>query len=443
MQSTVEEVGPCRKKITITVPAEEINDEFEKSYKELISNIQLPGFRPGRVPRGVLEKRFGQEVSNDVRQSIITSSYKDALDENSFSPLGEPEIDIEAIHVDPKVDLTYDVTIEVKPEVDVSNYKGLKVNRPSSDITGEELTEAMSQLAKSRATTESAEGVSEADHVLVADIALKQNDTLIEEREGVNITPSQGHILGVPCPSLPDALVGVGPDSTHDLELDLTQGQNEENDEQEGEEKEEIPTTVATVTIKQVLKLIVPEINDEWAKEQDFDDVAELTEHVRKQLESRKKSQIDRALENGLVEELLKITPFEIPQGVVENELERAAGRYRIRLQVEGLEDENELDSKVAEYRSKAKSEVMKDFQKAFLLDKIATIEKIYVTEDEIEGQLQSIANSNGKRPEEVREYYEARNLMPELRAQIREVKAKQLLRENAEIVEEAAEKNE
>lgn len=432
MDSTVEEVGPCKKKLTIKVPSQKIHEEIEKSYEELLSSVQLPGFRKGRVPRRLLEKRFGPEIQKDVKQNVIASSFHDAMEENQFNLLGEPEIDYEGIELNPDQDLTFEVTVEVKPEIELQDYRGMKVERPSMEVSSEQVQASLEQLAKSRATMEPADSAAEADHVLFCDLVLLQNGEIIESREEVRISPNQGHILGVPAVDLEQKLVGLEPGAEVQIELDLSQGKSEEDGEEAGDpEKVE---TVAKVTVKEIKKVLVPEINDAWAVELDYDDLAELSDHIRKQLSQKQEREIDRAIEDRLLTELLDRSDFQIPEGVVDRELEQAAGRYRIRLQVDGLEDENELDSKVAEYRSKAASEVYQDFRKAFLLDKLATIEKIYVTEDELEAQLHAIASAHGKTPEEVREYYENRNLMSDLRVQIREAKARAFLRTHAEI---------
>jgi len=435
-QATVEDVGPCRRKLRITVPSSQISQEVEKSYRELLAQVRLPGFRQGHVPRRVLERRFGDEIWKEVKQSIISTSFHETLQSESLEPIGDPEIDYEGIQIDPAVDLTYEVTIEIKPDVRLDGYKGMNIHRPAVEATAEEVQEALQGLARSRSVLEPHTGPSELSSVLIADLELVQNDEVIETREDVSLQPERGHILGVPSPSLPDALIGLEKGAHVELELDLSQGGKATV---VGEEPP--PRTVARVKVKDVKTVVTPEIADAWAKELDFEDLADLTDNVRKRLLQKKTRDTELSIEEQLVDRLLEQCPFEMPQKVVEQELERAVGRYRIRLQIEGIQDENELDSHVADYRRRAETEVVKDFQKAFLLDKLASMEKIYVTEDEIDQQISAIAAAHGKGPDEVKEHYESRNMLPDLRAQIREAKARRFLRENAEILEEATDK--
>ena len=139
MDVKIEELGPCKKKVTVEVPSERVTEEFEKSYGTLSTSVDVPGFRRCHAPRWLLEKRFGETLKGDVRETLLTSTLQEALEEHSISALGEPKYD--DVEFDAGEPLKYNVTLEVKPSFQIPDYKEIEITRPSVEVTEEDVEE--------------------------------------------------------------------------------------------------------------------------------------------------------------------------------------------------------------------------------------------------------------------------------------------------------------
>ena len=143
MAFTVETTGPCRKKVTVTIPPELVSSEFDKTYQNLIKTVPIQGFRPGKAPRGLIEKRYGEQVTLEVKQSLLDSAYEKALKDNELAPLAAPEVEgVEDLEPKPKSELAFAFTVTVKPEFELPDIKGIEVSVPASDPTDKELDAA-------------------------------------------------------------------------------------------------------------------------------------------------------------------------------------------------------------------------------------------------------------------------------------------------------------
>ena len=147
-----EDVGTLKKKVTITVPRQRINEKLDEMFGELGQSAQVPGFRIGHAPRRLVEKRFGKEVSHDVRNALVGESLGEVMDEADFKTLGEPDLDLEAIELPDTGDLSYSFEVEVAPEFNLPELTGIAVEKRTSEITDENIDQYMTELCESRAT---------------------------------------------------------------------------------------------------------------------------------------------------------------------------------------------------------------------------------------------------------------------------------------------------
>jgi trigger factor len=185
--------------------------------------------------------------------------------------------------------------------------------------------------------------------------------------------------------------------------------------------------------VHEAKRMVLPEVNDAFAEELDFDDVAELREKIQEALKAKKEARADREVEDRVIDKILEETPFSIPEGLLAQETERIAARARLELEFGGKTKE-EIDEALAEHADQQKAAVERSIRVGFLLDSVAKKERIYVTEDELNRHFEMIGARDGRQPEEVRQYYQERDMLSEVRFHLREAKTRAFLREKADI---------
>jgi trigger factor len=424
MQVEVQELGPCRKLLKIEIPKEKIKEELDKNYTEIIGTIVIPGFRRGKVPRKLLEKRFGKKLDEEVKQNLMQESIQEAVEEQDLQPIGEPQID--NIDFDKDAHLRFEVTLDVKPRFELEEYKGIRVEREPIKATDEEIDEALEAMRRSRAELRTIEdGKAEENDLILAEMEILVGGLTIENREDVHVHVKDKPLIDLDVPGLKDKLLGLRMNESCEVACLLPDTYSKE--EYQGKEAQ------IRLKVNELKRIFMPELNDEWAQELDRENLEALREDIRQNLFKRKEHEENHRIEEKILENLIEGVQFDLPESLVEKELTDLLTRKRLRLQYQGKPEE-EIQAEVEKIKSESKDEVVKNFKKLFILDKLAEIEKIYATEDEVEERITQMAQNYGKWPNEMREQMEKLNLIGQLRSDIRAEKAKQFLRENAEI---------
>ncbi|MCP4364135.1 MAG: trigger factor, partial [Planctomycetes bacterium] len=267
----VEDVGPCKKRLCIEVSKESVQGEFARHLKELQNTAKIPGFRKGKIPKGVLERHYGPQLEEEVKKSLISDSYHRALDRNSLEPLGSPELgEVKFEHEGP---LKFDVTLEVKPTFEAKDYKGMKLLRRSGEVTPEEVESALSNISLNRmqlVTEENAE-VQGGDQV-ICDYKVKVDDKEVHHDEEIAVWVSGGMVADIPTPELLVALkeAKVGEKREAAVNLGTKFRLAEYRDKEASLE----------VVIREIKRPKAPEINDELAKQFGVSSLEELRKNV-------------------------------------------------------------------------------------------------------------------------------------------------------------------
>lgn len=426
MEVDIEEIGPCKNRIKVKLPQKRVAETFSKHFKDLKSAVKIKGFRPGKVPRSYIQRRFGSEITNQVKMTLVEESLEEVLKENKLDPIGEPEIDLGKILVDADQDLEYEAVIEVRPAFELGDYTGIQVERQGTEVTQENLDEEMLQLRRRHASLEPIEGdeVGEED-VLFGSATVLVGDRKVTQAEDVTIGPQTVSAAGIIVKDLRERALGagIGGSTTFDVTLPRYHPK-EEFRNKEGK---------MILSVQEGKKVVLPDADEEFAKRLDFDDMDELTDKIREALQSRKEMEADKALEDRIIEKILESTPFSVPEGLVSKETERVTARTMLEMEFSG-QDPEEIQTAVEESSEMQKAEVERILKTRFLLDAIGKKEKIYATEEDVKLHIMNIASREGKDPEEVRKYYEDQNMLSEVRYYLREAKIRNHLRENAEI---------
>jgi trigger factor len=431
MQFDVSEAGPCRKQVTVKIPHERVTEEFDKSYRNWTRSVPIPGFRPGKAPRKLVEKRFGEQVALEVKQTLLDAAFEEALEKNDLAPIADPELKLAEIDVEEGKDLAFDFTVTVKPEFDLPDLKGIEVSVPNADPTAEEIDAALLDLRKRRATLRPVEdGKIDAGDV----VSLKVKGTAGEEQmlaeDSLPYEVGTSWLSGLVADGLDDALAGQKVGAT--VKAKASAPPHAEGHHLAGHELD------IEAEVLDIKRPDLPEVDDELAKAFDFDTAAELTETVEKDVRAHKERERERAIENLALAELADKVEFDLPQELIEREVEDLARRAAYEMQIQ-KKSEEEIARKVAEVRAQRAEESAKELKAFFILDKIVEKEKVLVTENEVREAVAAIAAYNQAAPEQMYATLRDSGRLGSLRNQLREKKAREKLRKKVKVSEAAA----
>jgi len=421
----LEEVGTWKKKVTITVPRERIDAKLNEMYGELMQKAQVPGFRIGRAPRRLVEKRFGKEVGEDVRNALVGKALGDAVEKNDLKTVGEPDLDLEAINLPEQGEMTFSLEVEVVPEFELPELKGIPVSRPQIEIDDARVDEYMEQLRQSRATyADTDQPVREGDLVTAG---AKITGEQIEEvsRPGLELRAAPGQIEGIPLVDLGKQLAGKKAGETVTLTVSIPEAHP--NESWQGKEAS------IQITISQVRRRSAPELDEEFATARGFDSLAEMRQGVADRLQSLVTAEVQGAMREQIRRYLLDRTEFDLPEGVVKRHTDRVLQRRTVDLLGRGVPRER-IDENLTELQAAASEQARQELKLQFVLGRLCDDKEIETTEDEVNARVATMAASYNRRPERMRQELEQDGSLSALTMAIREDKALDLLLADAEI---------
>ncbi len=428
--SEAETVAPCKVEISITVPVETITEEMDERYAEIIKTMPFPGFRVGHTPRRLVEKKVGKDVLNDVRENVIGEAFKAALKDHDLDPISDPEGDFEGIEFSPDEPLTYKVTVLVRPTVEIPDFESITVAAVQAEVADKDIDEVIENLRKQNALLEPvADGKMAANDVAVLDFVATVGEEKLLERDNAEYNHPAEFITGLKVPSLPDGILGKG--EGDEFSLTETLPETWPNEEQAGKDM------VLDFTVRSVKRYVLPEVNDQFAEELDYDSLEELREEITGQVKRQAEQAARESTDKKIVDALLEAAPIDLPEDVVKEAIQHRVERTRAMLRMRGVNEE-ELEEKLGEAMTAERAEVEREFRSSFLLDAIAKREKIFVTEREVKERVAQMAAGYNRTPEEMQDYLEQREMLSSIRGSMKEEKVVQLLRTKVKIEEEA-----
>jgi trigger factor len=426
----VADAGTLRKKVTVTVPAEKIAAKREELFGELSTSAQVPGFRIGHAPRRLLEKRFGKEVKQDVRNAVLGDSLGQAMEKSGLKTLGEPEFDLEKIELPESGDLVYSFETEVAPEIALPELAGIPVNKPAMEVTDARVDEAIERIRLSNARYEDTDGAA-AEHDVVVVAARITGEGIEETSTTATLRVAPGQIEGLPMLDLGEKLAGK---KAGDLaELSVKVPDVHPNESWQGKQAK------IELTVNQVRKRVLPEINDEYAKAMGYESLADLREMMKTRMSIQVQAEIRRAMRQQVDEYLLAHTEFELPEGAAKRHAARLLQRRYVELLQMGLPRE-QVEERMTEIQASVAEQARRDMKLYFILDKIAEDNGIDVTEEEINSQVAYMAQQYGQRPEKMRHQLEADGTLQQVAESIRDSKVLEKLLAGAAVTEAAPE---
>ncbi|WP_028318037.1 trigger factor [Desulfobulbus elongatus] len=429
MDIVVEQLSELTRKLTVTLPKETVGPALAKAYAKINKDVKLRGFRRGKIPQGVLENNFKEQVQAEVGEKLVQESYFDAVEQEKLDPVVHPEITEHSFKDDGT--FVYMAMVDVKPQIDLKAYKGLEVEKPLVVVRDEEVDKEITLLQRHQAVLQTAEeGHAIAmDDVAVVDFQGFHNGKAMKEVNNENFSVDIGmHRLGK---DFEEKLLGL---KKGDKTLyEITFPADYPNPMLAGK------TVEFKVDIKDVKVRIKPALDDEFAKDikPELNTLAELRDDIRQRLQQSKDEALKGDLDDKIMLKLIELNPFEVPQRLVNYEIQEMLKQAEENLKRSGLSFESagiKLDDLVEKNREIAIKRVKGDF----LLKKVAEIEEIKIADEDIQRGYQRIADQYRMTLDEVKKYFKRREEILPFMNELHNEKVLNFLREQAKITEVA-----
>lgn len=426
-QVQMEELSDVERKLDVEISWEDVKKRLDEAYRELQHGVSIKGFRRGKVPRKMLEQLFGKHVNREVSQRIVQDSLGKAFLDKSLAPVSEPKIedqglkDGESFH--------YTATVQVVPPIEPKDYFDIEVKIYEPEITDKDVEEAL--LAKQREHTDfrTIEGRNtQAGDVLLVDLMGKiDNEPYAKEMELIEISDPPRE----PLPGLAAALTGI-PANKQEMSIEFNIPEHPHAEGEPSPAGEATKKARLLVTIKEMKQKVVPEIDDELARDTgEAETLAELREVLRKKLLSQGQERAKDEAKQELLKEIINRNTIPLIPALVERHLEQS---FHLQMAAMGIDPDSLAMDKEA-IKEKVRPEATHAVKSALVLEAIAKKENIEVQDADVEQRLAQMAAERGQNIARVRSEYDREGRMTMLRSRIREDKTLDLLMSKAKIV--------
>lgn len=415
-ETNSEVTNPCLREISIEIPVEAVEKERETVLAKYARHAKVPGFRKGKVPASIVRQRFGEDINQEILESLLPRYLRQETDKQKLAPVSQPKI--VDLHMHEGEPLKFKASFEVLPEFDVPGYQELRAEKEDTTITDEEVEKALANLREQHATYENLE----------EDRALQNGDfaqagfTGTSDEEGakpVEIPEVLVEVGGTnTIPEFSENLRGakVGEEKTFDVKYA----------DDYGDQRLAGKTVHYRMNVKGIKKKTMPELDDEFAKELggNFNTLDELKAKVREGMQAEKDHQAEHKAKDKLVEDLVTRYDFAVPDALVENQVDSRLERGMRALAAQGMKVEDMRKMDWGRLRDGQREAARREVKASLILDKIADAEKIEVADEEIERELEGIAKQSQQTVEAVRSRLTENGSLDRIRTRLRNDKA-------------------
>jgi len=400
MKVNVEELSPIKKVMHVEIPEEDVTKELEKAYRNLKSSVNLKGFRPGKVPMSILERRFGRQVHAEVSGELIQSSYGKALGEAALKPVGEPSLDQPEL-AEKGQPYSYSATLEVCPVLGDLDVEGLQLEERTHSVGDEEIDTQLKMLQKRSAELKNVDQerpVQDKDIVIIDYEGFLDGEPYEEVGKTANFQVEIGS--GQVLPEFEEQLIGMNVDT--DKKIDVQFPQDYYNTKLAGK------NITFQVRLKEIKEEILPALDDEFAKDLgEYETLAEVKEAIKSDLEKKYEAETQRQLREQVVDQLIAQSEFELPESLVESELSQMVQDAQSMMTQKGVppdESEEGTQALKEKYRPLAERKV----REYLLMEKVIEQEGVELTDESLDAAYQAFAESIGQSVDIIRKYYES-----------------------------------
>jgi trigger factor len=417
IEVAITDTGPCRKHLRVTIPRSEIDLQYERSFEDLQRDVVVPGFRQGRAPRQLVVKRFRKQVTEQVKSTLLMSSLEQIDNDYKLEPLVQPRLDAEAIELPEDGPMNFEMDVEVRPQFSLPTYHGLKIRRPVAEVTDADVDSHLAlYIGDHGQIVPKLNEPAEIGDYVTADLLFRGPDgqlldTLDEAQFRIQ---SELRFQNGAIPGIRAALAGAQPGEIRDVHAIL------------GTAVDDPALRSATIgvqiKIKDLKRLRLPELNQAFLDSIGFDAVENLRGAIRENIERRIRAEQRRSIRRQILDILLYQTPFELPTELVANEEKSTISKLVAQLKQDGISD-NEIRAKEAQIRANAHESTLRSLKEFLLLAKIAEAEGIKVDEEELDLEIEAIAERSEESVRRVRARVEKEGGTDSLTSQILERK--------------------
>ena len=424
----IKSAGPCKKHVRVQIPRADLDHFYNQAVKDLVTSAAVPGFRPGHVPRKLVEKRFRKEVGDQVRQTVLMQSLQQLGEDFKLDAINEPDLDVETLVLPDEGDFSYEFDVEVRPEFELPNYSGLSIKRPMRAITDAEVEAYLEKYLAQFGQLIPHDGPAESGDYVLADLRFESNGEVLghASQQQIRIRPTlrfaDAEIAGFD-KLMAGAVPGDEREATSKISVEASKV------ELRGE-----PVTVH-FHVSDVKRLRLPELTAEFLEQMEVESEAALRQEVREILERQVRYEQRQATRRQVLEKITASADWDLPESLVKRQVENALRREILEMQQAGFTDE-QIRARQNELLQQQISMTRQALKEHFVLDKIATQEKIEVTPQDKEVEIAFMAMQRGESPRKVRARLEKTGLIENLEAQILERKAVDVVLEKAEFVD-------
>ena len=399
MSVQVENLEKNMVKLTIEVPAEELEKAIDAAYKKQKNQISIPGFRKGKVPRAMVEKMYGVEVFyEDAANTLMQQNYPSAVEESGVDIVSRPSIDV--VQIEKGKPFIYTAEVAVRPEVTLGKYMGVTVTKIDTSVSDDEVAEALEQQRNNNART-----------ISVTDRPVAVGDTAVIDFEGfvdgVAFEGGKGenHPLEIGSHTFIDNFEDqlVGKNAGDEVEVNVTFPEQYQAADLAGK-----PATFK-VKINEIKAKELPELDDEFAQDvSEFDTLAEYKESLKKNLEEKKENEAKRTKEDEAVQKIIDKSKMNIPEAMIDTQCETMIEEFAQRIAQSGLSMDQYLQFSgltVDGLKEQVRPEALSRIQASLVLEQIAKDENIEVSDDDVNAEIEKMAASYGMEADKLKEY--------------------------------------
>jgi trigger factor len=420
MKVEVQEIGACKRRLQIVEEPAIVQQAWQRAFSRVQRQARLPGFRKGKVPLSMIKLHFADDVRQEVARNLIPEVYRQALTESQIKPVEEP--DLQDVTLEENAALRFSAVVEVKPAIQLGEYAGLAVTHAPRPLAESEVDQALDQLREQHAEYRAVERAADLNDLVVVDYTVTP--------EGMEPRPETGQTFVVGSDTvvkeIEEAVIGLVPGGTRQARFRFAEDHRDEALRGRAAD--------ASVTVKEVKEKVLPPLDDDFARTVgEFDSLDALRAQVQKGLDARRERENRRALEDAVVDALLTVHEFQIPEALVLRQVGNTIEHTRERLRRQGL-DPDRLPWDYQKMASDLKPGAERAVRRTLLLEAIADREGLVVADADVDAEVERIATASQRPAAAVRRMMEQSGDLDALRFSLRESKVLDFLIQRARI---------
>ena len=420
MKVAVEAIEGCKRRLAVEAPVDVVQQEWERAYGRVQKQARLPGFRKGHVPRSLVKVHFSDDVRREVAEHLIPDVYRQALTEAKLDPVNEP--DLQEVRLEEGAPLSFVAVVEVKPAIDLTDYKGVEVEHAPVAVTADDLSTTLDHMREQQAQFHAVERPAATGDLVVVDysIAIEGHDP--SSQSGYEFLVGARNVL----PEIDDAVIGLKAGEERQVTLRFADDHRREDLRGRGGN--------ATVKVVEVKEKALPALDDDFAKSLgEFETLEALRTELQKQLETRREHDEQRALQEKVVDAIIARHEFTVPDALVMRQVAHRIEHARESVRRQGIDPERmpwDYEKLIAELRPGAEKAV----RRALLLEAIADKEAIAPTDADVDAEVEKLAQASQRPTPALRRMMEKSGDLEGLRQGIRDRMTLDLLVANAKV---------